>query len=159
MSIDINVYLRNKGGRTTRAKSKLSAKSTHGNKKGKTTTDNKTALNNMGALTTFMSTGNIAKSGLMKVPILRSVMVAGKIADKAVNFGTAIYQARSGEKMVSNNIRAYSKIFATLGTSYMGDVVNNLLYREPEIQRQNFMLDYGKDLYNLNIENGKNQFS
>ena len=159
MSIDINVYLRNKGGRTTRAKSKLSAKSTHGNKKGKTTTDNKTALNNMGALASFMASGNLVKSSMMKVPVIRNIMMVGKVADKAVNFGTAIYQARSGENMISDNIRAYTKVFTTLGASYISGAIENELFRKPTIERQNYMIDYGKDLYNLNIENGKNQFS
>ena len=159
MSIDINVYLRNKGGRTTRAKSKLSAKETHNNKKGKTTTDNTKATNHMGALATFMSSGHIMKSAVMKVPLLRSVMVVGKAADKAVNFGTALYQARSGEKMISSNIKSYSKIATTLGIAYVESTVDNWLFREPEVERQNYMLDYGRKLYNVNIENDKNKFS
>lgn len=158
MSIDINVYLRNKGGRTTRAKAKLSAKETHSSKKGRTTATKK-ETNHMGALATFMSSGNMMKSTIMKVPLLRSVMVAGKVADKGVNFATAIYQARSGERMISNNIRAYSKVATTLGTAYIEGAIDNWLYREPEVQRQNYMLDYGRALYLRNIENEKNQFS
>ena len=159
MSIDINVYLRNKGGRTTRAKAKLSAKETHANKKGKTTTDNKKATNHMGALATFMSSGHLMKSSVMKVPILREVMAAGKVADKAVNFGAAIYQAHTGENMISNNIRAYSKIATTLGTSYIEAGISNWLYRIPEVRRKNYMLDYGRELYIRNIENEKNKLS
>ena len=159
MSIDINVYLRNKGGRTTRAKAKLSAKETHTNKKGRTTTATKRETNHMGALATFMSSGNILKSSLMKVPLLRSAMVAGKTADKGVQFGTAIYQARSGERMISNNIRAYSKVASTLGLAYVEGAIDNWLYREPEVERQNYMLDYGRDLYLRNVENDKNSFS
>ena len=159
MSIDINVYLRNKGGRTTRAKSKLSAKETHNNKKGGTSTSTKKETNHMGALATFMSSGHILKSGVMKVPALRSAMVAGKVADKGVNFLTSIYQARSGERMISNNARAYSKVFTTLGIAYIEGAIDNWLYREPEVQRQNYMLDYGRELYLRNIENEKNQFS
>ena len=159
MSIDINVYLKNKGGRTTRAKSKLSTKETHNNKKGKTTTDNKKATNHMGALATFMSSGHLMKSSVMKVPVLREIMAAGKVADKAVNFAANIYQARSGEKMLSSNIKAHSKVATTLGISYIEGAISNWLYREPEVARQNYMLDYGRELYIRNIENEKNQFS
>jgi hypothetical protein len=159
MSIDINVYLRNKGGRTTRAKEKLSAKETHANKKGATSVATKKETNHMGALATFMSSGNLLKSSVMKVPILRSAMVAGKVADKGINFATAIYQARSGEQMLSNNIRAFSKVASTLGMAYVEGAIDNWLYRQPTVQRQNYMLDYGRRLYLRNIENEKNQFS
>lgn len=159
MSIDINVYLRNKGGRTTRAKSKLSAKTTHANKKGATSVATKKETNHMGALSTFMSSGNLTKSSIMKVPILRNVMAAAKLADKAVNFGTAIYQARSGEKMISSNVKAYSKVSSTFGAAYISSAIDNWLFREPEVQRQNYMLDYGRNLYIRNIENEKNKFS
>jgi len=144
MSIDINVYLRNNIGRTTRAQSKLSTKETHNNKKG---------------LATFMSSGNILKSSIMKVPVLRSVMVAGKTADKAVNFGVALYQASTGENMISSNIKAYSKVATTLGLAYVDSAIDNWLYRIPTVQRQNYMLDYGRNLYTRNIENEKNSLS
>ena len=157
MSIDINVYLRSNGGRTARAKAKLSAKETHNTKKGRTTA-NKKEINHMGALATFMSSGNLLKSSVMKVPVLRSAMVAGKAADKAVNFGVAIYQARSGEQMISNNIKAYSKIGSTLGIAYINNAIDNWLYRIPAVKRQNYMLDYGRKLYLRNIENEKNSF-
>ncbi len=160
MSIDINVYLRSKGGRTTRAQSKLSTKETYQNKRGSISSSaSKKEMNNIGALATFMSSGNILKSGLMKVPILRSAMAIGKTADKAVNFGTALYQARTGENMISSNIRAYSKIGATLGVSYIDSAIDNWLHRMPEVQRQNYMLDYGKKIYIRNIENEKNSLS
>lgn len=159
MSIDINVYLRNKGGRTTRAKAKLSTKETHTSKKGATSVATKKETSHMGALATFMSSGNMMKSGVMKVPILREVMAAGKVADKGANFITAIYQARSGEQMLSNNMRAYSKVGSTLGLAYIEGALNNWLYREPEVTRQNYMLDYGRKLYIQNIENEKNKFS
>lgn len=158
MSIDINVYMRNKGGRTTRAQSKLSAKETFNSKRGRVSAT-KRDTSNMGMLSTFMSSGNLLKSGLMKVPILRSVMAAGKVADRGVNFATAIYQARSGERMISNNIRAYSKVGTTLGLSYLDSAIDNFLYREPEVKRQNYMLDYGRELYLRNVQNDKNQFS
>jgi 5-hydroxyisourate hydrolase-like protein (transthyretin family) len=160
MSIDINVYLRSKGGKTTRAQAKLSTKETHKNKKGRTSASaSKKEVNHMGALATFMASGNFLKSSVMKIPVLRSVMVAGKTADKAVNFGVAIYQARSGEQMLSNNIKAYSKVATTLGLAYVEGAIDNWLYREPTVQRQNYMLDYGRKLYTQNIENEKNQLS
>jgi len=160
MSIDINVYLRSKGGKTTRAQAKLSTKETHQSKKGRTSASaTKKETNHMGALATFMSSGNLLKSSIMKVPLLRSVMVAGKVADKGVNFATAIYQARSGEQMISNNIKAYSKVASTLGLAYVEGAIDNWLYRKPTVERQNYMLDYGRKLYIRNIENEKNQFS
>ena len=124
MSIDINIYLRNKGGRTTRAKAKLSTKETHTSKKGATSVATKKETSHMGALATFMSSGNMMKSGVMKVPILREVMAAGKVADKGANFITAIYQARSGEQMLSNNMRAYSS--NAIGLTY-GEIVNETI--------------------------------
>lgn len=159
MSIDINVYMRNKGGQQSRAKAKTSAKTSFVNKKTKVSAQISKKTNNMGALATFMSTGNFLKSGVMKVPIIRNLLLMGKAVDRGVNFGTAIYQARSGEKMLSNNIRAYSKVATTLGIAYVEGAVNNWLYREPMIERQNYMLDYGRELYTRNIENEKNKLS
>ena len=160
MSLDINVYLRNKGGRTTRAQGKLSTKETHNSKKGRTSASaTKKETNHMGALATFMSSGNILKSSIMKVPILRSAMVAGKVADKGINFVTRLYQAQSGENMISSNTKAYSKVATTLGLAYLEGSIDNWLYRKPTVQRQNYMLDYGRNLYIRNIENEKNQFS
>ena len=150
MSIDINVYLRNKGGRTTRAKSKLSTKETHTNKKGKNSAIAGIAAKGKG----------FGASGFTKaLVIVTAISLVAKKADKVVQFGTAIYQARSGESMISSNIRAYSKLLATGGMSYAHGVIDNWLYREPEVQRQNYMLDYGRELYNQNIENKKNRFS
>ncbi len=160
MSIDINVYLRSKGGRTTRAQAKMSAKETHKTKKGRTSASaTKKEVNHMGALATFMSKGNILKSAIMEVPILRKVMVVGKVADKGVNFGVAIYQARSGENMISSNVKAYSKVASTLGLAYVDSAIDNWLHRKPTVERQNYMLDYGRKLYIRNIENEKNKFS
>jgi|LGVF01.2.fsa_nt_gb hypothetical protein len=160
MSIDINVYLRSKGGRTTRAQAKLSAKETHKNKKGSTSASaSKKEVNHMGALATFMSSGNMLKSSIMKVPILRTAMLAGKTAEKGVNFLTSVYQAQTGENMIANNTRAYSKIISTLGIGYVEGAIDNWLYKKPTVQRQNYMLDYGRKLYTRNIENEKNQFS
>lgn len=159
MSIDINVHLRNKGSKTSRAQGLLSAKETYSSKKQVSNFSTKKNTSNMGALATFMSSGNILKSGLMKVPILRTAMALGKTADKGINFFANIYQARSGERMMTSNTRAFSKVATTLGASYLEGAIDNWLYRGPEVERQNYMLDYGRNLYTMNVQNDKNKFS
>ena len=54
--------------------------------------------------------------------------------------------------MISGNVRAATKIASTFGYSYLEAAIGNELYRKPTVERQNFMLDYGKNIYNLKID-------
>lgn len=153
--IGINVYLSGRGGNTTsRAKAKLSTTLSNENKDFAKKTANK-----MASYTTMIMGGHIGEAVGIRTPIIQDIMAYGRIANQVVGFGAGIYEAHSGETMLTHNIRAWSKTLTSAGTSYVSAWVNNMLYTRPTVKRQNYMLDYSRNLFNQNIENEKNQFS
>lgn len=157
MSMDINVYLRNKGGGRTRAQGLLSTKETHTSKKQNS--KNETKLSGFPLIANqFVATNKALQSGLMGVPIIRQILVAGKVANRGFNFGIKYSLARTGERMLSNNAKAMSKALTSLGGSVVHGAIDNALFRVPEVARQNQMIQYGRELYLSNIENEKNKF-
>ena len=153
--IGINVYLSGKGGDTTsRAKAKLSTSQSVENKQFIKKTTNK-----MASYTTMITGGHIGEAIGIRTPIVQDIMAHGRIANQVVGFGAGIYEAQSGETMLTHNVRAWSKTLTSVGTSYVSAWVNNMLYTRPTVKRQNYMLDYNRKLFMRNIENEKNQFS
>lgn len=154
-SIGVDVYLRGRGGRggqTARAKETLSTRQSSEVKK---IASKKSGY--MSAMSSFITTGNIS-SGVMLIPVLREISVIGKAIDKHAQFGISVYQAHSGEDMLSANMSAMAKAYTTLGGSYIKAGFENILFNRPKVRRQNYMLDYGRNLYMRNIENEKNSF-
>jgi hypothetical protein len=156
--IDINVRMAGGGkpgvsSNMSRAKSTLSAKdSITINKAIKKAT-------NLGiGAATFGSTGDVPRSVIMSVPVLRELKILSKVADKGIDIYTKIKQAHSGEDMLLSNFKARYKTARSLGTNIFSGYVQNLLYTRPQIRRQNNMLDYGREIYLRNVENEKNQF-
>ena len=161
MALDINVYLRGKGG-TSRAKSKISAKgslerkqiagSTNFNKVNKT-------INTISKATSVEGAAGIVGGTASKaVPVLATIVLVAKLADKVVNIGANIYEAQSGESMKANNIKATSKAVTSFGVSLISGGVKNWLYNQPVIRRQNYSIDYNRELYLRNVDNEKNRF-
>ena len=146
----IDVLLRGNGGGGSGRQAKLSAKGTSYQAKqviqqssniGKM----KMAKNVSGAAKGVM-TGSASKV-LASVPVLAAVFIALNQVDKVINFGTNVYQAWSGEDMFASNVRAYSKTISSAGLNLVAGTIKNELYIKPRITRENYMRDYGRDLY------------
>ncbi len=161
MALDINVYLRGKGG-TSRAKSKISAKGSlerkqitgaNGFKKAE-----KTIQTISKATSVEGAAGIVGGTASKAVPVLATIALVAKLADKVVNIGANIYEAQSGENMISSNIKATSKAITSFGVSLISGGVSNWLYNQPAIRRQNYSLDYNRELYLRNVDNEKNRF-
>lgn len=162
MDMNINVYLRG-GGQTSRAKSKLSTKKSLNAKQLQSPNKlDKTAkvLNTMNKVANSTNSAiNVAQHTATKtVPALAIIMMALRLVDKGVQFGANIYEAHSGNSMRASNIKATSKTISSLGFNLLSDGIKHALYTQPVIRRQNRALDYNRQLYLRNVENGKNQF-
>ena len=162
MDMNINVYLRG-GGQTSRAKSKTSAKKSFNVKQlqspNKLDKVNK-VLNTMNKVANLTNSAvNVAQHTITKsAPVAAAIMMILRLADKGIQFGANIYEAHSGNIVKSSNIKAMSKTVSSLGINLLSDGIKHALYELPVINRQNRALDYNRQLYLRNVENGKNQF-
>lgn len=160
--MDINVRLGGSGG--SGRQSKLSARHTANNAINTTQNANKnipnllkTGSNITTQATSFMSGGG--SSILSKIPIIASIVGGFKLAEGLIKFGANIYQARSGEDMIASNIKAYAKTGASLGLNLVSGSISNYIFTQPRIERQNYMKDYGRELYFQNGYTQKNTLS
>ena len=153
--MDINIRLGGGGGSNGR-QAKLSAKHTSSN----AVQSIQQASNNNAKSSHKMSGGGISSAVGMasgkvgsfmgvasKVPAIAAVYLALGAVDKVIGFGTDVYKGISGEDMLASNIKAHSKTVATLGMNLVAGSINNAIFTEPRIRRQNDMKDYGRELY------------
>ena len=159
---DTNLWIRMGGGRGKN--SKMSAKGSSYNSKqtmmsANTMVANLKGLNkSVSQMGSFMSGGTgMMASAFTKVPIVGMIYAGLQTLDKIASFGSRIYQAHSGENMLSSNIKAYSKTGASLGLNIVAGGIENRLFAIPQINRQNLALDYGREIYGLNAYGEKNK--
>ena len=107
--------------------------------------------------TSFMSGSGGALASA--IPIVGGFMIAARGAEKIINFGADIYAARSGEDMLASNIKANVKTGATFGLNLASGAVENYLFTEPRIARQNNMKEYNRELYFQNGYTRKNELT
>jgi hypothetical protein len=79
------------------------------------------------------------------------------LADKVVSFGINLKEARTGEQVWAHNSRTTLKTITSLGTNYLFGAIQNELFAKKTISRQNYGLDYGRELYQINVEGSKNK--
>jgi len=108
-----------------------------------------------------IGTGNAPKllsSGLSKMGVTGAIIGAGlAIADKVINFGIDIWESNTGESMIAKNTRMEVNTVMTMGMNVLSGSIKNQLITHNVIRRQNNMLEYGRELYNLNIDGQKNK--
>ena len=117
----------------------------------------KKANNTIATATNFMS-GSGGAIGTA-IPIVGGFMIAARGAEKIINFGADIYGARSGEDMIASNIKANVKTGASFGLNLASGAVENYLFTEPRIARQNNMKEYNRELYFQNGYTRKNELT
>ena len=162
MGMDINVRLGGSGGNSRQAKISglhTSIKSQQTMQQAGSSFSNQfKKINSMVSSATSFMRGSGGALGTA-IPIVGSIMVAAKGAERLINFGADIYGARSGEDMIVSNIKAYSKTGATFGLNLVAGAISNYLFTEPRIERQNNMKEYGRELYFQNGYTRKNELT
>lgn len=154
--MDINVRMSGSGSKNARQQ-KVSAKSTHSS--NKTVMQLKRLSKGISAMTSFASGNAGAVIGLASgsIPIVGSIMLALGGLEKIANFGTNIYEAHSGESMLSSNFKAYTKTGSSLGLNLVSGFISNRLTEMPRIHRANLALNYNQEIYNMNAYGEKNK--
>lgn len=158
---DHNIFIRNKSGTTKGATQKLSAKGSIERKaitmtqkfkppKGISSAGNIVSNMNKGGSTGVLSKGmkNIGATGAVIGAILTT-------AEKVASFAINIRESKTGNSLQAHNSRTIVNTITSLGLNYAYSALNNELFRKKEISRQNYALDYGRDLYQINIEGSK----
>ena len=105
-----------------------------------------------------MNSGNspvsLAKS-LGKGAAVASAMLL--VADKVVSFGINYKQAKTGNQLTAHNEKTSLNTVMSFGTNYLFGGIQNELFNKQVVTRQNLGLDYGREIYNMNIEGIKNK--
>lgn len=163
MAQDYNIYIKNGMGGKAGARQKLSAKGSIARnkntmnisataKKISGTTSN--MINSASSSSGFISISKTSKglgfAGVVAAAILTS-------AEKIASFGINLREAKTGEQVRANNSRATIKTITSFGTNYITGAIQNELFTKRIISRQNFGLDYGRELYQINVEGYKNK--
>jgi hypothetical protein len=159
--MDINVRLYGNSGGNSR-QSKISAKQTsHQSRQVFSKTGSVSTVKmakTAGGMAKGVMSGSASKV-MASVPVLAAVFAALHMVDRVVNFGAGVYQAWSGEDMFATNVRAYSKTISSAGLNLLAGTIKNELYVKPRITRENYMRDYGRDLYTRVGYNNKNDLT
>ena len=155
--MDYNINIRNRmgsGGKSASRK-KLSAKGSID--RSKTTMNMTSKLKSSSGVLSSVSGGKGLKAlGKVagKLGVLGAVMVG---AEKGANFGINLYSANTGNQIQSHNARTTLNTISSFGTNYAYGTLKNEIFTKKIISRQNFGLDYGRELYKINVEGTKNK--
>lgn len=161
MAEDFNINIRNgmgKGGKPTSAL-KISARGSI--ERARQTVVSKGLLK-QGMSTANKTIGNIssgsAPSTLKSVgkssAILGVILTTG---ERVASFGINYKTAQTGNQVWSHNARTTLKTISTSGMNYVYGFLQNEIFTKQTIHRQNEGLDYGRELYNINVEGTKNK--
>ena len=76
-------------------------------------------------------------------------------ADKVARFGIHLQEAQTGNQLIADNTRNSIDIVKSGGMSLLKGAIQNELFTKKVISRQNFGLDYGREIYGINVEGSK----
>ena len=166
MGEDYNINIRNGmgGGGKTTAQKKLSAKGSIARAK-ETMRDTGLLKKGLGGVNkaVSMASGGGGSSGMLSSTLGKAGIVGAVIGklletgEKVANFGVNMYEADTGNEIQSHNARTTIKTVTSMGLNYIGGYVENELFTKKTISRQNYGLDYGRELYGINVEGTKNK--
>ena len=150
------------GGKTT-AQRKISAKGSIERAK-ETASRNGSIKKGLNVASKAISMGTGGGSSGMLSSSVGKLGIAGVIigavlqnAEKIANFGVNLYEAQTGNEMASHNARTTIKTVTSLGGNYIGGFIENELFTKKTISRQNYGMDYGRELYQINVDGTKNK--
>jgi len=159
---DYNIIVKNMLGRGGSSQNKLSAKGSVQRNKNIVNNSKKLkripsmaskGLSSMSSGSSSLSLGGIPKGAGVGAVISGLII----LADKVVSFGINLKEARTGEQVWAHNSRTTLKTITSLGTNYLFGAIQNELFIKKTISRQNYGLDYGRELYQINVEGSKNK--
>lgn len=142
---DINIYLKNALREKNSKQQKVSARST-----------------GLNQAKTFVDTTTVAptQSGLKVAGAVATAIYAGvKTAEKVVNFGVNMWEARTGQSVRASNIKATGKAHTSAYLNVVVAQIDHYLIGRHRVNRQNLELEYNRELYNLNYLNRKHRGS
>lgn len=150
------------GGNKTASQQKLSAKGSI--TRAKETMGGKSLLKKgIGIANTTISTATGGNSSVLKTAIGKAGpagLIIGAImtgAEKIADFGINIYEAQTGNEMRSHNARTTVKMISSLGIGFAQAAIQNEIFTKKIISRQNYGIDYGRELYQINVDGTKNK--
>lgn len=159
---DYNIYVKNALGKGGSSQNKLSTKGSVQRKNNIVNNSKKLkripsiasgAMSSMGSGSSNLSLGKTAK-GFGVGATITGLLI---LAEKVVSFGININEAKTGEQVWAHNSRTTLKTVTSLGTNYLYGYAQNELFTKKSISRQNYGLDYGRELYQINVEGSKNK--
>ena len=159
---DYNIYVKNMLGKGGSSQNRLSAKGSVRRKQNIVNNSKKLkripsiaskGISSMGSGSSSMGLGGLAKGAGVGV-FISGLLI---LAEKVVSFGINLKEARTGEQVWAHNSRTTLNTIASLGTNYLFGAIQNELFTKKTISRQNYGLDYGRELYQINVEGSKNK--
>jgi len=153
---DYNINVNNNmGGRKSAAKRKLSAKGSI-----QRALDTKNIANKIRKTTNVLGNASSGSSSGIFSKVAGKSAVLGVLlvsAEKISNFGINVAQARTGNQVTSHNSRTTIKTISSGGMNFAFGAIKNELFTKQVISRQNFGNDYGREIYQINVEGKKNK--
>jgi hypothetical protein len=162
MAEDFNINIRNGmgGGGKTTAHKKISAKGSIERAK-ETMRITGSVKKTLGGVNKALSIASGSGSaGFLSSAVSKGNVVLGlaiSTAEKLASFGVNMYEAETGNVMASHNARNTIRTISSLGMNYVGGYIANELITKKMISRQNYGMDYGRELYSINVEGTKNK--
>lgn len=161
---DANIYIKNGmgSGRGTVAQKKISSKGSIDRNKNTMalTSKVKSISRGLGGVAGDIGKGSstsvmkgISKSGTVGAIIGGLLTLANKGYGLYINYN----EAQTGDKLRAQNSRATLNTITTGGMNYVYGAIQNELFTKQTISRQNFANDYGRELYQINVEGYKNK--
>lgn len=100
------------------------------------------------------SSGLLASAGSKAGVIVGAIIAA---SEKIAQFGVNIYEADTGNEIRSHNARNTIATISSLGMNYVSGAIQNEFITKKIISRQNYSMDYGRELYQINVDGQKNK--
>lgn len=160
MAEEYNINIRNKMGKSGKSSSvsKISAKGSIERAKNTIASTGllKQGVSQSGKVLSHISSGSagslksIGKSGVLLSTLFAT---SAKIADFAIEYKTA----QTGEQVWGHNAKTSLKTVVSFGMNYVYGFLQNEIFTKQTIHRQNESLDYGRELYQINVEGTKNK--
>lgn len=160
---DTNIYIRNGLGK----KNNTQRTSTNGTRKGileKKRQNTISGIKKGSQIVNKVTTGNVGVSNLTALTntgkLGITMLLIGKVVG-AVSKGADLYinhlEAKTGDSVYYGNVKATKNLIMSLGLSQVYGAINNEIITKQIVRRQNYALEYGQQLYNLNNYGEKNK--
>jgi hypothetical protein len=158
---DFNIIVKNMLGKGKSSSNRLSAKGSIQRQK-----DTISSINGLkrvtGMTSSTLSSINSGSSGANLVKAAKGAGLAGAAigalivaSEKVMSFGINIREAKTGEQVWAHNAKTTLKTVTSLGGNYLFGYAQNELFNKKVISRQNYGLDYGREIYQMNNEGYK----